>query len=84
MKGIKCNIGSCYSILGLSYLQILLLWLQLPNSGSKLFSLKHMKLQIFKWGEQSPDSWTGVCRKTAPNGQNDLKFCIQGAFAHLY
>ena len=33
-----------------------------------------------KGGEQSPDSRTGGCRKMAPNGWNDLKFCMQGSF----
>ena len=36
-----------------------------------------------KGGEPSPDSRTGKDRKTAPNGQNDLKFYMQGAFARL-
>ena len=39
---------------------------------------------IIKGGEQSPDFQTGGCHKTAPNGRNDLKFCMQGAFARLY
>ena len=33
-----------------------------------------------KWEEQTPDSWTGGCRKKAPNGRNELKFCMQGSF----
>ena len=39
---------------------------------------------LSKGGDQSPDSQTGGCHKTAPNGLNDLKFCMQGAFVHLY
>ena len=37
-------------------------------------------LLFVKGGEQSPDSRTGGCCKMAPNGRNDLKFCMQGSF----
>ena len=41
-------------------------------------------IKVLKGGEQSPDFRTGGCHKTAPNGRNDLKFCMQGASARLY
>ena len=47
-------------------------------------SISMQTRNINKGGEQSPDFRTGGCHKTAPNGRNDLKFCMQGAFARLY
>ena len=34
---------------------------------------------VFKGGQQSPVYWTGGVCNSAPNGPNDLKFCMQGA-----
>ena len=44
---------------------------------------KHNK-HVVKREEPSPDSRTGGYCKMVPIGRNDLKFFIQGAFAHLY
>ena len=47
-------------------------------------SPNHVLMFLSKGGEQSPDSRELGYRKMAPNGQNDLKFCMQGAFVRLY
>ena len=49
-----------------------------------LTELQELKSQAQqKGGEQSPDSRTGGFHKTAPNGQNDPKFFMQGALMGL-